>query len=470
VNDGKGPDNVAVMTYPMGGKGSVLSMRDGRTGRLLWRRAVGYGFGFDTARLGPSRKPALVVYETSFTGASDPVGVQDTGEQSTTIVALDAASGAVIWSSAPVVGTYAASVVGFTEANALYPMGVLHDRGGDRLLALDVSQSFSIAAAGSQAEAVVYDGVTGAESTVGGAAAGDDFTYAVPTGDLNGDGLADWYTSVGGDVGSIAATSGANGEPLWEHPIAAAGWLDVMPVADLDGDHHADVVVTGEGPNAASGVVTAYNGSKGTVVFARPGDVAFSLGRVRGSQAIAIWNLSSFSDMKVTAIAGNGKQLWASTIAFPSLEGGGSISIDFGPAGDVDGDHVADLFASMAFASTTRAGTNTTVMAGRTGHQTTGRAIGDAVYGSFDGHGCDFLSMTTVRNRWKATAYDGLSRRKLWTVTQPVAGRSFLLSLGTANLGLGRGPALVVSLWTGARTHVFAVHGRSGRTAWNIAV
>lgn len=469
VDTGHGHPDVAVLTLPLGAP-STLSLRDGATGRQRWRRSVGDAWGFDTARLGPRRRPAIVVYTTSFlgTGGSDPTGAEDTGSQSTSIIAIDAGSGATIWTSPAVVGTYSVTDAGFTEADALYPAGVLRDRGGDRLLAVEVSQSFDLMGLASEARAVVYEGTSGTSSTVGPPVAGDDIAMATPAGDLDADGVTDWYTSVGGDAGAVTASSGATGEPIWTQPAPEAGELDLRPVGDLDSDGTPDVVVSAQGGVvSADGIVTAYSGKAGTALFSRAGMGADPLGTVHGRPAIAVWGNFSFDGVHVAGVAGDGRTLWQQLAPFPSGNGGGSIT--FGAARDVDADHVDDLFIDIAWAGEGFISSTTTVVSGRTGQAARGRNVGLPVGFSLDGHGCDFIAVGGDEHHWKVTAYDGNSRRVLWKLDYPVSSKSFLLALSGAALGRSAGQSIVASLWSGRSTHVLVIRGSNGHITWDVA-
>jgi hypothetical protein len=300
---------------------------------------------------------------------------------------------------------------------------------------------------------------------------------ATPAGDLDGDGAVDWYSSVGGDMGAVVATAGADGAPLWGQPIPQPGFLSVVPVGDIDGDHRPDVAVGASGGlTSVDGTVTVYSGAAGSALFSRAGVAADPLGDIHGVPAVAVWDESfaAGDGVTATALTRGGRVLWSRTVKIPSPTGGGGLgdviggSIEFGGAGDVDGDHVSDLFADMAFAGRGVAVSTTTVIDGRTGAAKAGSDIGVPLGLSLDGAGTDFITMSNDLTHWRATVYDGRTRHKLWSTMHTAVPKPFLLSLDAARLGAESQTSLVLSLWTGNNTHVLAIGGRTGRTHWDV--
>ena len=469
VKDVSGHTDVAVLTIPTGQSASTLSVRDGRNGRQLWTRSLDDAWAFDVARLGAAHRPTLVVYETSFTGASDPLGVVDDGEQSNSIVTLDVSTGQLVWASTPVVGTYSVSPMGFTEVNALYPAGVLHDRAGDRLLATKTTDGYGFFTSSGQAQDVIYDGVTGAESSTVSIDLGDaDQPRAAPAGDVNGDGRDDWYAFVDGDVASVRAISGATGTPLWAKPLPAGGFIDVQPTGDLNHDGHPDVVVGTSSLGESEGTLTAYAGATGATLMTHPGDGAEDLGVIGSEHVILDWDLSGFGAVSVSALTGAGKVLWTRTVSIPIAEGeSGGGGMEAGTAGDVDGDGVQDVYVDMTYATTHTAGSATVVVSGRSGRATSGRAIGRPLGFSLDGKGDDFLDALPGAHSWQMTAYDGRRRHKLWTWRQPVQDKGFLLDVASLP-SLRRGA--MADFYDGRRTHVFGLLGATGHRVWDAII
>ena len=418
VPAGSHKDDVATVSFPTS-SGSVVTVRDGRTGRVRWSKRYPDLFGLDVAALGPKHVPSLVLYQTTFTGTgqADPSGAEDTGEQVNSVLAVNAANGADIWTSAPVAGTYSVTDLGFTEANAIYSGGILHDKGGDRVLVARVSDSSEVIATADDEQPIVLDGVTGAQDASGTPVGGDEYAAVVPVGDVNSDGFEDWASFAGGDAAQVTVDSGADGSRLWTQPSVAGGFVFPLATPDLDGDHRADVVTVDFGGN--TGAVTAYSGASGTSLWSRTADDAFVLGHLSAGNAIGLIAFAG-QGFEVTAVTGKNVTAWHRVIAAPQFDGDGGVGIEAGPAGDVDADNVADLFMNMTVVSASVHGSWTYLLTGRTGRLTIGKSLGEPVYGSLDGHGDDFMSSAAIGKRWTATASDGATRHKLWTASLAV--------------------------------------------------
>lgn len=466
VADGHGGDDVATVSWPTNA-GSTVTVRSGRSGRLRWSHKLPAVFGFDVARLGVSHTPSLVLYETTFTGTgtTDPSGSADVGQQATSVVALSLSTGKAVWSSPPVAGTYAVTPVGFSEANAVYPGGILHDRHGDRVLTMRVTDSYDLAGASTELQPVVLDGTTGAQAATGTPTSGDDFGWVQPIGDVNGDGAVDWVTFVGGDVASVTVDSGSDGSRLWTQPLPQGGFVYAMSVPDLNGDGRPDLLVQSSG--STSGIVTAYAGPTGASLWSRSADGVIPLGRLTHGEAVALIAFD-FAGFKITAVAGRGVTQWQSVIRPPELTGSGGVGIEFGAPGDVDGDHITDLYANISITSGSESANFTDILTGRTGHVSTGRALGEPLYGSLDGHGDDFLAVASLRG-WSATASDGLSRRKLWTIPSARSKQKLVgTPVGIGRLGATRHHGLLMLFADKGVTTLRALDARTGHQVWSV--
>lgn len=463
---GSGGDDVLVLTLP-DTRPSSLSLRSGRTGATKWTVKLADAWSLDVARLGPSRRPAAVVYQTAFTGTgpSDPTGLEDSGDQDNSVVVVDLATGKTDWTSTVIHGGYTASDAGFSEAAALYPAGVLHDKAGDRLLGALVTQSFGIAGSALAQQPVAFDGATGAMTPLGQSTASDAFGYLEPAGDLNGDGMSDVIQVVSGDSSAVVVDSGAAGQPLWAKPTVPAFFVDAAPVPDLDGDHYNDVLVSDDGgPTSADGIITAYAGSGGATLWTRTGDYAIPLGVAAGRGVVGVFG--GLDQVSMEGVAGKGTTLWHRDISIP-IGGSGGWEVELGASGDVDGDGVQDLFADVMYTGSGGSGHFVSIVSGRTGSVHSGAPIGNPLYGSLDGHGDDFLQATTTGAHSVTLAgYDGNTRHRLWKMTLSTAGiRPFVVGADAVTLS-GRGHGLVLDIWDGTRTIVVAIGGRSGHRLW----
>ncbi len=466
---GSGGDDVLVLTLP-DTRPSSLSLRSGRTGATKWTVKLADAWTIDIARLGPSRRPAAVVYQTAFTGtgASDPSGLEDTGDQDNSVVAVDLATGKTDWTSTVVHGGYAANDASFSEAAALYPAGVLHDKAGDRVLGALVTQSYGLAGSALTQQPVAFDGATGAMTPLGQPTSSDAYGYLEPAGDLNGDGMSDVIQVVSGDSSAVVVDSGAAGPPLWVTPTVPAYFVDALAVPDLDGDHHNDVLVSDDGgPTSADGVITAYAGSGGSMLWTRTGDYAIPLGVVGGRGVVGVFG--GLDQVSMEGVAGKGTTLWHRDISIP-IGGSGGWDVELGASGDVDGDGVQDLFADVTYSGSGGSGHFVSIVSGRTGSVHSGAPIGGPLYGSLDGHGDDFLQATIGTRSLTLTGYDGNTRHRLWKMTLPTAGiRPYVFGADAVTLS-GRGHGLVLDVWDGTRTVVVAIGGRSGHRLWTESI
>lgn len=460
-------DDVVTVSFPTQA-GSTATVRRGRTGTIRWTRHLPDVFATDVARLGPSHVEALVFYETTFTGTgqSDPSGLEDTGEQVNTVEAVNATTGATIWTSSAVTGAYAVNDTGFTETNAVYPAGILHDKSGDRVLAQQVSDSSGFLTGGTETQALVLNGADGSQALAGAPVTGDDYATIEPAGDLTGDGLADWIGFVGGDAAQLAAESGADGSRLWTQPVPEGGFFYAIPAPDLNGDGHPDVVASSTG-QAATGTVTAYVGSTGASIWSRAADGMFVLGHLKAGNAVGLFTFD-FAGFTLTAVTGKNVTSWHRAVDAPPIQGSGGIGIEFGSAGDVDADNVEDVFANIVMVSTSGAGSWSYLVSGRTGALSIGRPLGEPVYGSLDGHGDDFVATTMTPKRWTETANDGATRHELWSDGLPVTAGSKVAGfpLGVGNIG-ARGRGLLMFFLNGNHMYLQVRDARTGRTSWS---
>lgn len=472
VSVGVGRVGVLVLDYPStSSTAAAVSLRDGRTGKQLWRQSMAGAFAFDVAKLGSARRPCAIVYESSI--------VESQAVMLDSVVALDLLTGATVWTSKPVVEVVSwTAPVELTYVNAFYPSGVLHDRSGDRLLGLIVTTTASDAAFVTTEQTVVFDGATGSMSVLGAPVIGIFPGFARPAGDVNGDGFDDWYV-VGDDSVRLAVESGSDGSTLWTLGAPPAVY-DVMPTPDLDGDKKPDVLVFAVDRGFS---VTAYTGATGRRLWSRPTDSASVLGQTRGRTVVAVWSWDvSFAGrfgswirvnaIRIEAIAAS-TTLWSRVATLPGIWTGPDdrrqLAISVGPAGDVDGDHFGDLFVGFWHDSRVGPRSFTTIVSGGTGRIHSGRYVGVPLLGSIDGHGDDFADWTNTSSRWVITTFDGTARRTLWSASRTSTRREFPMTMAVASLDGSKSPSLVITMWDQLQTRIFAVD-RHGHLSWDVVV
>ena len=191
--------------------------------------------------------------------------------------------------------------------------------------------------------------------------------YAVAdAGDLDGDGLAEFFVSAPGmrrsgvDSGMVAAMSSLSRQPLWIRSGQQAGWLwgeSLGSIGDLDGDSHREMMVASTYVDAVgtrAGRVEILSGRKGTSLRlhegvgagARTGAAMASLGDLDGD-GVEDYLIGSPGESTLGYKQGSVRLYSGATGAELQLLDGAAPGDEFGAgiaAGrDLDADGVADF-------------------------------------------------------------------------------------------------------------------------------
>jgi hypothetical protein len=334
----------------------------------------------------------------------------------------------------------------------------------------------------------VYSGRSGALLWQVDGAPGDQLGSGIEAaGDTNGDGIPDVIGSAP-EANTATIYSGRDGRVLLTLHGDAKGdrfGEHVSSVGDIDGDGYADVIVGAPGNSAGgkeAGRAYVYSGRDGRVLLTLTGERA---GDGFGS------TVSGYSDRKqrfiVVGAPAAGPDRHGRVYVYRSLTDRPAFVIDADPGGvalgymfvsvlgDVDGDGVADIFASDWSDSSHGPGAGKVyVYSGRTGrriHAFTGDSAGEgfgtthSTAGDVNGDG----RADVIVGAWqyggaapsggRASLFDGRTGERLKTYTSRIVGETFGFdAVGTDTLdGHGQTELLITSGWS-------PVHGyHSGR-------
>lgn len=302
-------------------------------------------------------------------------------------------------------------------------------------------------------------------------------------GDVDGDGVPDVIASAPGKD-TVYVYSGRSGKTLLtlhgEHGGDNFG-DHVASVGDIDGDGHADLIVGAPANSAtgkAAGRAYVYSGKDGSLLLTLSGKAA---GDAFGS------TVSGYSKGKehfmLIGAPGAGIRHAGEVSVYRGLTPHPAFRIEpdstgmalgymfVAVLGDVDGDGVADVFASdFSDASLGPSTGKVYVHSGRTGKRifsftgsTAGEGFGttQSIAGDINGDGRADLIVgswqysATAQSAGRAYLYDGKSGRLLRTYTSKIAGDTF----GFDAVGLALGPKpedralLITAAWSAVKGH-----------------
>jgi hypothetical protein len=238
--------------------------------------------------------------------------------------------------------------------------------------------------------------------------------------DLDRDGLADVLVGTwAGSRALLTAVSSATGLVLWErHDLGTAYSLRAAyALGDVTGDGVGEVAAhwyDDIGRND-DGVVALFDGATGATLWVKPGTSAVSVATGRAGRVV----VASPGGPRVTAYDAAGRAAWSvSPPMWPRRNGYDPITVRL--AGDAQGDGVADVAYGVPrgdWGDPDRDDVSDGLIDGRTGRLLAARANGatvSAVDGPIDGRGTDVLRTTVAGRRVTVEARRGGDGRPLW--------------------------------------------------------
>ena len=466
---GYGDTDLALPDVDGDGVGDVLSSRlaartpalkvlSGRTGRTLWAVPEPSPTIAAIYVPEPGGKSIMVVLTDNVNGEVTPVaGVITDGF---TVSAVNPKTGAAEWSYT-INGTVEEDPAGFSVIGVGEFDGVLMRKNTTPYLLSDrLNLHFDPVAFATSVTPWTVDGTTGSVVHPDTPLGGDEFTFATPVGDLDGDGTDDYVVCAGGDVATVGARSGANGAPIWTSQTTSAAFLTfLVPSPDLSGDHKTDLLLGWFG-NDFTLTAHAVNGTSGADVWSTAGDFAMPIGDIdhdgRSDTRVSLRG----PRITFNAIAATGKRLWTRDLLTPA----GTDGVVW-EAGDVDGDHYADTYVEF---STHKEGTppkTAAIVSGRTGASHGIADLGNAMGVSLRGGAPSFVRGVAVKKGYALTAYDGRSHRAFWHAVLKTSDVQRIATLDVVNLGHGR--VGLLALLSGRFTDTIVLFdGRRGTTLW----
>lgn len=439
------------------GEGSVVARR-GDTGSPLWTRSVPGVVAFDRAAVGAGRQRAVLAYGLTRDSA---------GQLETTVTALRASDGLVLWSASRPVLSERAGATGTVTLNVTFVCGILRQSTGDRVLLLDYAENYTPSGVAVAGRVEVLDAADGHPVAVGPpVAATDGVAMAAPLGDVNGDGTADWLVAASGSTYDVEAQDGATGRLLWResgqdrYVVAQAG-------EDLNADHKPDVVlqlVSYLVDDAPPTVIQGVDGSNGSVLWSRNGDLIIPM---TGEVAV-IATTSDGSAATIAYMRDHATPYLSRTVRRPSC---GYNIWDFELAGDVDGDHARDLVVShlCSYYKSRPDHFTATLLAHRATLITQPYAPPGWIIplqSSLDRHGDDIVTASQSTAALSLSVRDGLRGTTMWTrKLRP----GFLGYVSAGPLFASGGPGLVETDFNSGGT-VCRAFDAAGRLRWTFAI
>jgi hypothetical protein len=434
----------------------TVKVLSGRTGRALW--SVGTADSFASVYVpAAGGKSVMLVLSEAATGEFTPAS--GTFTDSYTVTADNPRTGAKLWSTT-ITGAVEEDPTGLLIAGVGEFDGVLTRTGATPYLLLDrLTMDFGFATITTSVTPLVIDATTGNVVHPGSPLGGDDFTFASPVDDLNGDGVDDYLVCAGGDVPAIGARSGATGQPIWTTESQKPGYLVSLETSpDLSGDHREDLLVGWYQDDTS--VVHAVNGGTGADVWTAAGDYGRPLGDLDHDGRSDTRVTTTGSRLTFVATSGAGKRLWSRDVLSPP----GTRGLVWG-AGDLDGDHYGETYVEFVPMKQDAAPKAAAIVTGRTGAS---RAIGDIGWPlavSLRGGAPSFVRATPGKNGFTVTAYDGRTRKPFW---HTLVKTSYAQQPGMVDVvSLGHGRVGLLALLSGRYTDtVVLLDGKRGTKLW----
>lgn len=468
-----------------------LEAHRGRDGKQLWSISLGTAYYvFPIVTSVGTGVPGVVVVQ--YGDQSVDGLVAGAGETAATVTAYDGA-GKQVWTRA-LNGAWAGSLLTDQEVQP-FVTGVFDAIAGGGSEVLVEYGAFTGLYGGpaytstGTAQLVVLDGTTGTPRPFGGPMVSTGWPAEVSTvPDLDGDKLDDAVAVTSDGNKTVAyGISGAKGNPLWVTPtLPDADDSFAVPAGDVTGDGVGDILVSHDSWSGVpiigdyvGGKVTLLDGKTGVVKWTKAGAFGYALGNVDGASGAEIAVVDWVEDagvygFSVTAFDGSGTQRWAMRRTLASTGGSEAIDVEVGLVGDIEPDGAADLGYFIGVTPMKEDGDGGKARTeGGTVSGRTGRVLRDPVPGfyaigvSFDGHGDDAYTRELKHGLLTVTAWRGDGKGKLWRTAVKAAG-STNGSLG-ASLDRDKCADLVVSTRNANATTDYAFSGATGLPLWSLA-
>ena len=446
-------------------KGPAVAVRSGRTGRQKWVVPVDALYAVEYVPVPGGRSVVLTYSETQD---GEDALLAFAGTTTFTVQALDATTGAQIWST-DWTGVLTFSPAAVTLVGLAMPGGVLKTRpGGHPTLLIDsFDEVYTDVSDTLRGHLEYVDLVTG--QSTGPTKDVDGEASFSPVGDMDADGTDDVVEVE--SAGTITALSGVDAHSLWTvQSQAKFDYAAAYLSADMTGDRRPDVFVSAGTFDDQAGSLVALDGRTGHQLWQHAASGARSLGDIdRDGRSDTRLLTYVGSAIRYTAVSSSGRTLWSTTVT-PTVPRTSALSW---LAGDLDGDGIQDSYVRLVDRSEAGSsiGKRSFVVNGRTGrlaeHPDWGIPVGD----SLDGRGDDFARTATVlangAQRVVLTVVDGRSGRTEWQRQLPVESSAGLADVWAGNFsGTGRMDLLDI-LTEPDRAVVVVQQGHSGRTSWS---
>lgn len=451
---GDGLDEVFQLTFSP----RRYTVRDGRTGRVLWQRAAQDLYDAEYALLGTPARRALMVQTFTTTAGVDQAGV----------TALDARTGATMWttSGSPTIGADLA--VAFVQADGVFLAGVgARPHRADQVLVGSVSFAASIAGAAATVVPRLVDGADGTAGAPGAPLVFDDFPDLRLLPDVTGDGTADYVLTSNGTTRQEVLEDGASGRPVWQHVspdgTSFGSYVDLLPAA---AGGKLGLLVSDGGFDG--GAITAYAAATGSTLWTARG-AGGEVVQDSDHDGVPDVVLVSFSStgFDFQGLSGRtGRSRWRTSVSAP--QGDGSSSLGGGAGGDLTGDGVDDLLFTLDVAGRTLVHEQF-VVDGRSGRTTTYRHLEGSPLGARLSRRGDALVDLLARPGGLVISARDLSRT-LWSSSFPLEGVGRLAFLDHGTLTRADPTDVLVSAFGPSGTFVLALDGRTGRQIWRVRV
>lgn len=471
---------------------TIVTARDGATGKRIWRRKYDTDVWPVAWRVGPEGRPgALLIGNVS--SALDPSG-------STTLSfrAVNGERGRTVWNRT-YTSTYTDSVVTWVAANQLVSFGrfdALEGRADELMIGLSTMVG-SLLSSSAATTTVVVDGRDGTEHAHPLIDVGVGWV-PIPgdVGDLDRDGFDDVVTTnnPGIDPGEeqeppvvgpmVYARKGSDGSPIWSESVPMDYFAFAWDVSDVAGSRTPEVGL--ETVQRNQWHVYLLDGDYGTSWWDRRADWMHAPGDIdrdgRRDVVLTRWYAGmGTGKMRIEqdALRGSGAEIWSRRTVWdyeelPCPRDACSTWMGFGAdvRGDVDADGVTDMAVSMAVGLGAVVADATALVfdgrSGRTVYETGAELSATGV--AMDRRGDDMTRFTVASNRMTLEGVDGRGR-KLWGGT--LMGPRKVLPRNTSHFSFGMrlgGDScgdVLVDVFDGDDTFYAVIDGGSGRILWS---